>query len=203
MLQNLKYVIFTVKMLLKKGHSTSKNLTIFYCSIHGLFKNHPIFEINHMSDGSFENFVIFRPLIINFFCFDQIQNFFEANIFYHGKGCYAQWASNSVKKCLPQSKNAVISWQERFWVKIAKTAIARVLLLRIQKFFGHEAHIGQGFQTCQIGPDPSPSPFLLLATPEKNRHLNLLEAVKCQTEDEIIYVERNTGFIDRLNQLHS
>ena len=101
MLQNLKYVIFTVKMLLKKGHSTSKNLTIFYCSIHGLFKNHPIFEINHMSDGSFENFVIFRPLIINFFCFDQIQKFFEANIFYHGKGCYAQWASNSVKKCLP------------------------------------------------------------------------------------------------------
>ena len=51
-------------------------------------------------------------------------------------------------------------------------AVARPLLLRIQNPFRHEVHLGQGFQICQIGPDPSPSPFLLLATPEKNCHLS-------------------------------
>ena len=53
-------------------------------------------------------------------------------------------------------------------------AAAQPLLLQIQNPLEHEVHLGQGFQTCQIGPDPSLSPFLLLATPEKNCHLRLL-----------------------------
>ena len=100
MLQNLRYRIFKAKRPIKEGHSTSKNLIFFYCSIHELFRKHLNFEKNNSSDGSFEIFVVFRPLIINFFCLGQIEKKSYANFFFYGKGYYAQWAPNSVEKCL-------------------------------------------------------------------------------------------------------
>ena len=164
-------------MVLQEGHSTSKILTFLNSPKHKLFRKHVIFKINNVKDSCFENFVIFRPLIIKFFRFGQIQKIFCLFFFCYGKEYYAQWASNLVEKWLPQPKKACISSQEQIWAKITKMVVARPLLLRIQNPLGYEVHLGQGFETCQNDPDPSPCPFLLLTTLQKNRHLNFLKSI--------------------------
>ena len=49
---------------------------VFYCSIHKFSRKHLTFEINNARECSFENFMIFRPLIIIFFRFYRFQIIF-------------------------------------------------------------------------------------------------------------------------------